>query len=319
MTTQEPHCTSQLTAAHLAQSAELVIRLNTVSVSLLQRHFHLGYQDGLRLVQQLEEKGVVTPPSTNGTRSLTEKALATRGAPAPLSTRESFESWAIDPLEGGDGGDPGSPETPSIWLMGIEHGDAAHLPKEPDVSTEGRDYSIDKQLTYQFNQKAFMLLAAINGMPAEQGEQFARLHQPWVPGQKGFFKGNLYPYPAQKLEIWSEGAKRETGFDSKEEYYRWCGEHRLPAIAAAVAHYRPRLFIGVGNTCRQQFGRAYFGGDIRFDEYQFCENEHLRRVFFAKHNGAVFVVIPHLNYYASCLNSTSSIQTAGSFIAGLMK
>ncbi|MDB5761639.1 MAG: hypothetical protein JWQ21_634 [Herminiimonas sp.] len=300
------------------EATQLIIRRNAVSASLLQRHFRLGYQAAVILIRALETEGIISAQSANGTRQLTVHALGLRQAILAPSRRELFEGWAIDPLEGGDGGDPGTPETPSLWLFGIEHGDATNIEQEPAVSKELRDYSIDKQLTYQFNQKAFKLLAAIHGEPVERSEEFARRHQPWVPGNKGYFKGNLFPYPAQKVALWSGGAAEETGFEGKDDYVRWCNENRIPAIARAVEQYRPRLFIGVGNSFAREFSRAYFGAEVPLRQYQFTENGRLRRIYYATYNGGRFVVIPHLNYYANCLNSDLSIQTAGRFIAGLM-
>jgi len=47
----------------LPQATELVVRMNAVSVSLLQRHFRLGYGAGTELARALESAGIVTPPT----------------------------------------------------------------------------------------------------------------------------------------------------------------------------------------------------------------------------------------------------------------
>jgi hypothetical protein len=305
-------------ATLVADATRLIVTRNAASVSLLQRHFRLGYGAGCELMAALEQAGLVTGPGSDGVRQLTAKAQALRPADAPPTTRELFEAWAIDPLEGGDGGDPGSPDQPSTWLVGIEHGDAKNLPQEPEVERSLRDYSIDKQLTYPYNVKAFKLLAAIHGEPVEQYEAFARRHLPFVRGHKGYFKGNIYPYPANSVDDWSAMAIAETGFATKAEYVAWCDTHRIPAITQAVRLYRPRLFIGVGTTFVGAFSRAFFGAEIALREHHFIEDGRLRRIYFAKHDGQVFVVIPHLNFRAHCLNTDSAIQTAGSFIAGLL-
>jgi hypothetical protein len=232
---------------------------------------------------------------------------------------ELFEAWAGDPLEGGDGGDVGSLLSPAIWLFGIEHGDAVNTKQEPEVERGARDYSIDKQLTYPFNRNAFKLFAAIHGEPVERYEQFARLHQPWVPGSKGYFKGNLYPYPCRNLNTWSEQAIQDTGFERKQDLVKWCNEYRLPAIADTVRRYRPRLFIGVGSKMVREFSLAYFGADLPLETYQFAVNGHAKKIRFATHNGGRLVVVPHLSSGRNGLNSDESIRIAGSFIAGLMR
>src|ERR1700692_4775357 len=60
------------------RATELVIRVNAVSVSLLQRHFRLGYQAGLALVKVLEESGIITSPGPDGHRALTPRATSMR-------------------------------------------------------------------------------------------------------------------------------------------------------------------------------------------------------------------------------------------------
>lgn len=305
-------------SALLQPATDLVSSRNAVSISLLQRHFRLGYQAGIELAELLEKAQIITAPSSDGFRALTPKAQAMRQSLESPSVNELFEAWAIDPHEGGDGGDPGTPESPSIWMFGIEHGDGTNLEQEEITSREGRDYSVDKQLIYPYNRQAFKLLAAIQGETVSQYEKFARLHQPWVPGSKGYFKGNLYPYPCRCVNTWPEQAQKETGFERKEDIIKWCNEYRLPAIAEAVHYHRPKLFIGVGASNAAEFSRAYFGSSLPLEEHKFVVNGHSKKIRYAKHNRGVLVVIPHLTGGANGLNSDESIQIAGSFIAGLM-
>lgn len=302
----------------LPQATELVVRMNAVSVSLLQRHFRLGYGAGTELARALESAGIVTPPGSDGFRNLTPFAMSLRPAAAP-DTRELCEAWAGDPFEGGDGGDAGSPDAPSIWLFGQEHGDALNLGPVPEASRDKRDYSIDAQLRYPFNRNAFKLFAAIHGEPVTRYEQFARLHQPWVPGSRGYFKGNLYPYPCRDLGTWSATAARETGFDRKDEFIAWCNGHRLPAIADAVRSHRPRLFIGIGATMAREFSLAYFGAPLPLETYQFAVGGHTKKIRYATHNSGRLVVLPHISSGSNGLNSDDALQIAGSFIGGLMR
>lgn len=303
----------------LQQAIELVIRVNAMSVSLLQRHFGLGYADGLGLALALEEAGLITAAGADGFRALTPQARLLHQQRNQPSNRELFEAWAIDPFEGGDGGDPGSPAAPSIWMFGTEHGDAANLDQEPPCPREERDYSIDRQLRYKYNTSAFKLFAAMQGEPVEHFEQFARLHQPWVPGASGYFKGNLYPYPCRNVSTWSDETIHETGFERKEDMVKWCKEHRLPAIAEAVRRHRPRLFIGVGTEFKSEFALAFFGAELPLQTYQFAVGGHTKKIRYATLNQSRLVVLPHISSGANGLNSDESLLVAGSFIAGLLR
>jgi hypothetical protein len=301
------------------QAADLVVRHNAASVSLLQRHFRLGYAAGMSLMAALETAGIVTATGSNGLRTLTPTAHSLHQASIEPTARERFESWACDPFEGGDGGDAGSPESPSTWLFGIEHGDAVNIAQEVIVDGAERDYSIDNQLKYIFNRNAFKLFAAIHGEPVERYEDFARLHQPWVSGSKGFFKGNLYPFPCRDLATWSKQAIEESGFERKQDLVKWCKEHRLPAIADAVRYHRPRLFIGVGAGVAREFSLAYFGAVLPLEIYQFAVNGFTKKIRYAVHNGGRLVVLPHLSGGSNGLNSDEAIRIAGGFIAGLLR
>lgn len=311
--------THSVTPELLQQAINLVVRVNAVSVSLLQRHFQLGYSDGLELALALEHAGLITAPGADGYRALTPQARLLHQQRNQPSARELFEAWAIDPFEGGDGGDPGSTNSPSIWMFGTEHGDAANLEKETPCSREERDYSIDRQLRYKYNMTAFKLFAAMQGEPIERFEQFARLHRPWVPGSSGYFKGNLYPYPCRNVSTWSSEAILETGFECKEDMVKWCKEYRLPAIAEAVRRHRPRLFIGVGTEFKSEFALAFFGAELPLQTYQFAVGGHTKKIRYATLNQSRLVVLPHISSGANGLNSDESIQVAGSFIAGLLR
>lgn len=321
-----PHDT--VTPNLIKHASDLVVRLNAVSVSLLQRHFRLSYSTALALAAALEKAGLITDPGIDGYRALSAQAqalhLAGRGANAQHpdgepSARDLFEAWAIDPFEGGDGGDAGSPQAPSIWVFGIEHGDAANLAQEAPATRVERDYSIDHQLRYPFNAALFKLLAAMQGEPVDQYEAFARRHQPWVPGQSGYLKGNLYPYPCRTVSDWSEQAQRDTGFERKEDMLAWCKAHRLPAIAQAVQRHKPRLFIGIGADCSRDFALAFFGAELPLQVFQFAVNGFTKKIRYASHNESRLVVLPHVSGTANGLNSHDALLTAGNFIAGLIR
>lgn len=140
-----------------------------------------------------------------------------------------------------------------------------------------------------------------------------------MPGSKGYFKGNLYPYPCRNLETWDEEAIKDTGFERKDDFVKWCNEHRLPAIAEAVRRHRPKLFIGIGSDMAREFSLAYFGAPLPLEFFSFFVNRHAKKIRYAKHNGGLLVVLPHISSGANGLNSDEAIMIAGTFIAGLMR
>ncbi|HEV2358758.1 MAG TPA: DNA translocase FtsK, partial [bacterium] len=56
--------------ALLGDAARLVVRSGYASVSLLQRKMRIGYVRAARLVDQLEEKGIVGPPQGSSPREV---------------------------------------------------------------------------------------------------------------------------------------------------------------------------------------------------------------------------------------------------------
>jgi S-DNA-T family DNA segregation ATPase FtsK/SpoIIIE len=56
--------------ALLADAARLVVRAGYASVSLLQRKMRIGYVRAARLVDQMEEKGIVGPSQGSSPREL---------------------------------------------------------------------------------------------------------------------------------------------------------------------------------------------------------------------------------------------------------
>ena len=218
-------------------------------------------------------------------------------------------------FDGCDGGDPGSPTSPTIWIFGIEHG-TYRSPATFESSQNHTDdgYTIQTQLTYPYNQKAFKLLAVINGLSIEDYRVFAEKTQPFVKGSKGYFKGNLYPYACRSVSEWTPEAELETGM-TKIEYKQWCNQHHIPAIKKWVDQYQPKVFIGVGNSNRTDFSQAVFGNNVNFETHQFTVGTQTKKIFYAKVDGRRLVVIPHLSGGKNGLNSHESVRVAGKFIA----
>lgn len=218
-------------------------------------------------------------------------------------------------FDGCDGGDPGSPTSPTIWIFGIEHGTYRSPEAFESSQNQTNDgYAIQTQLKYPYNQKAFKLLAAINGLPLEDYRLFAEKNQPFVQGSKGYFKGNLYPYACRSVSEWPAEAEAETGM-TKAEYRQWCVQHHIPVIKQWIDKYQPKVFIGVGNSNRFDFSQAVFGNSVDFETYQFAVGKQIKKIFHAKVEGRRLVVIPHLSGGKNGLNSHESVRLAGEFIA----
>ncbi|MDO8776170.1 MAG: hypothetical protein Q7K57_47185 [Burkholderiaceae bacterium] len=230
-----------------------------------------------------------------------------------------FETEAVKKFVGCDSDEvnAGTPTSPSVWMFGIEHGTyGARSESSVDVPTD-QGYSIEEQLRYPYNQKAFKLLAAIEGLNVEEYRRFAEEKQPFVKTIPGYFKGNLYPFACRNLGVWPDDAARETGTTDKREYQRWCRDYRLPAIKRWVEEYQPKLFIGVGVTCRDEFALAVFGEFVSFREDLLSVNGHKKRIFSHVKDMKRLVVVPHFSG-ANGLNSDESIQGAGEIISGVM-
>lgn len=230
---------------------------------------------------------------------------------------EDVAKEMLEKFDGYDSGDPGCPESPSVWLFGIEPGwSKADQVQRVDAEMP-KDYSLSTQLPWPYNKSAFKLLAAMNGYTVDKYLEFAKITQPFTAGCRGYFKANLYPYACNNVGEWHEYAAKETGFVDKATYLQWCQENRLPEIKKWVDKCRPKLFIGVGNTNRDEFSLAVFGRAVNFDVYQFAVNNHGKKIYSANVDGIKLVVIPHLSGSKNGLNSDESLQKAGEFIAGL--
>lgn len=67
--------TAQLTDDGLYdQAVKVVLEQRRVSISLVQRHLRIGYNRAARLVETMEERGVVGPMQSNGNREVLKEA-----------------------------------------------------------------------------------------------------------------------------------------------------------------------------------------------------------------------------------------------------
>jgi len=52
------------------QAVEIVIKNRRASISLVQRHLRIGYNRAARLLEQMENSGLVSSMSSNGNREI---------------------------------------------------------------------------------------------------------------------------------------------------------------------------------------------------------------------------------------------------------
>lgn len=236
---------------------------------------------------------------------------------------EDIAKSMLNEFDGCDCDSPGSPDSPSVWLFGIEWGRPKNQQELKKIDYESiaaepvdDGYSIKTQLGYSYNLKAFKLLAAMNGYEVNQYHEFAQNHQPFVKGSEGYFKGNLYPYACKNVDEWPDDVKNEIGVSDKEEYRQWCRKHRLPVVKQWVDKYQPKIFIGVGITCRDEFSLAVFGKAVDYKKEIITDNKLDRPIFYFIEGAKKLVVIPHF-IGPRGLRSDILLQKAGDFIAGL--
>ncbi|ARU18091.1 hypothetical protein [Croceicoccus marinus] len=210
-----------------------------------------------------------------------------------------------------EGGDPGTPDKPSVWLLGIEPGwsladEAADQKGDATYETQQEAYSVELQLTWPFNQKAFKLLSALNGGRPEDYREFALAARPFEQGSNGYFKANLFPEPFNKVGTWDTATAQNTGFASKEEYRTWMRENRFRVLQAWIHRCRPSLVIGCGLTHISDF--LAITGTSQMPAARHVEvNGHSKRFHISTGGTVPIAVIPHLTGGSHSLNSNASI------------
>jgi hypothetical protein len=134
---------------------------------------------------------------------------------------------------------------------------------------------------------------------------------------KVFLKVTYTLSPAIKYGVWPEIAIEITGAANKDEYRKWCSEHRLPVIKKWIEEHSPKIFIGVGIERRTEFSFAIFGKSENLSEYIINVNGHEKRIFYHVAGNKKLVVVPHFSG-PSGLNSDVSLQKTGEFITSIM-
>jgi len=175
-----------------------------------------------------------------------------------------FSRWASG-FSGCDGGDIGSPEQRATWVCGIEWGGGHDFNSlvesiEEDVSSPPVGYEVwEHNLDYIFNWQVMKLLCAIDGGKVEEYKTFAEKVMPFVSGQKGYFKMNLYPIAFKNTsgEKWVNRFSEITGFESKDEYVKWCKCNRLQKIRSWAKQYKPNTVICLGKSYISDFVSSF--------------------------------------------------------------
>lgn len=210
-----------------------------------------------------------------------------------------------------EGGDAGTPDKPSVWLLGIEPGwsladEAAEEKSSAAYEAQQEAYCVELQLTWPFNQKAFKLLSALDGGNPEDYREFALAARPFERGSKGYFKGNLFPEPFNKVGSWDIAAAEKTGFATKQEYRAWMQEKRFGVLKAWIERCRPSLVIGCGLTHLGDF--LAITGNSEEPPARYIEvNGHSKRFHISTSGNVPVAIIPHLTGGSHSLNSNASI------------
>lgn len=213
-----------------------------------------------------------------------------------------------------EGGDPGTPENPSIWVLGIEPGwsladTAADAKANPHHDAERERYSIELQLAWPYNVKAFKLLAGIAGRSTEDHVAFAKEARPFEKGCSGYFKANLFPEPFNNVSEWDEAATELTGFSSKSEYQNWLRQTRFAVLREVIAKHRPKILIGTGLTHLHDF-MDITGTTQEPEAHRFEVNGHPKRMHISTSGTVPLAVVPHFTGGSHGLNSEESVRIA---------
>ncbi len=203
--------------------------------------------------------------------------------------KEDFAKWAIE-KSGFWGGDIGSRDRRSIWICGIEEGGdygdntlseeslKKRIKKDLNIlscgGTLGLGYKNNYYSVYMnsrdFDKGVLKLINAFIGYnikdyKSDNWEDYKKKLplKPFVENyQKRFFKMNLFPVASSNENQWNEHVQNITGFNSKEDFRKWCrgsldSKNRFAEIRNWVECYRPKLIICFGRNYVKDFKKAF--------------------------------------------------------------
>lgn len=233
-----------------------------------------------------------------------------------------FQSWGLG-FSGCDGGNIGTPEKPSTWVCGIERGGGytpegliSHIGENVEIPPEGYD-NWEENIAYIFNWQVMKLLSAIHGHDVSYYKKFAETVKPFIRGQEGYFKMNLYPISFKNTshDKWLKQFSEKTGFESKSDYLNWCSEFRFPEIRKWTEKYAPKLIICLGKTYIDDFKACFLEKQSEFSHEVIDE----RDLFWSYNKeGGLIVVIPFM-VNRNGLVKNVSIQKFGERISHLLQ
>lgn len=232
-----------------------------------------------------------------------------------MSVKEKFAKWAVA-YSGCDGGDIGSPASPSVWVCGIEWGGEwisyewlkEELESQPDLNPPDGYETEKSNIDYIYNINATKLLAGIDGLPVSEYEKFAMDIKPFVKGQKGYFKMNIYPLPFKDTsgDRWKLWMHELTGFSGKDEYLEWCRNNRFQFFRESLKKHKPKLIVCFGKSYKEDFMSAFCGDGV------VIRNETIsgRDLYWSMSGNTVVTVCPFPTSQHG-LNSNNLIQDFG--------
>lgn len=240
-----------------------------------------------------------------------------------MNMQERFKQYCLS-FAGCDGGDLGSKDKPSIWVCGLEWGGDGHLNGELQKDLE-RDFSgfsqgydsWEENLAYQYNRNTMKLLSAISGGAVEEYEGFAKTVQPFITGQTGYFKANLFTVAFKNTNEtrWTTDFQELTGFKTKNDYLAWCRENRSKVMKSWMLEYQPKLIVCYGKSYLKDFKYCFSDSDDVVVNQELIEDRELS--WFRNLNGTLVVVTPFPGNRWGLVKNTT-IQKFGKRIAELL-
>lgn len=248
-------------------------------------------------------------------------ALTSLAVNIKMNANPNFAKWCLG-YSGCDGGDIGTTQSRSIWACGLEWG-GGHDPKQLALSIDKDDVAVpprgyddwQENIRYIFNWQLMKLLAVVEGGKVGEYKRFAESTAPFLIGNRGYFKMNLFPIGFKNTNQvhWREAFSEITGFENKDSYLQWCRQYRLPQLKTWSETHHPEIVICLGKTYQSDFVTAFLetGQDI---EHEVIDN---RDLYWSVNSHRTLVVILPFMVNRNGLVKNTSIQQFGERISEL--
>jgi hypothetical protein len=242
---------------------------------------------------------------------------------------KDFEKWAKG-YSGFDGGNPNA----KIWLCGIEWGgnqteNLEDLQKDfqNDVSKIPMGYdNHNENLDFPYNYKFLKVMAAAKGIDflanGSDSKKIKQILKDFNDKEKHFTKEsnylklNIFPLQFQedKNSLWTKVYKDATGFETKNEYRKWCLEKgRFELFQNMIRESAPSLIITTGSTSRNYYIEAFGFKDFELQSRN-LKYDTTKNIYYAYDydKDIMFLNIPFLG---RPLNSNKILMEVGELIA----